>query len=166
MFQLLERTRTGLLQRGALRTAFVSLGIPPTERLLTRCLELSSLFRSRDRASRVPAGGEDRTAEVEEGVDFVTFVHQAHKQCLGDAIDTEELRELFGEFERASDKGSGEVPGFALRHVLAEAATTHDTQLSQGEVSEILEQLHLGDYDAIDYVEFVKALSSGFVQLR
>lgn len=53
-----------------------------------------------------------------------------------------------------------------MAHVLAGVSTTHRTQLTHDEVGGIMAELGIPRKDLIEYREFVKALSSGFVNFK
>lgn len=142
VFSLLDTDLDGKLTDGQLRTAVTAVGIPPTRRFL---LELKSM---------VPRG---------EGVDFESFVRGVEKKLVGAPVRMQDIDELFAVVADL-DPRDGEVDLAGMMHCLAGIKTTHNTQLDEREVMDIMAELHIGRGEPIVVRDFVKALSSGFVQ--
>lgn len=143
IFEMLDTDVDGRINDQQLRTAVTAVGIPPTRRFLARIKSFAG----------------------EDGVDFNTFVAAVEQKLLESPVDERDIKELFEQFRDDSRDKPGHVTTYHLHHVLAGIRTTHHTELTTEEVDELLEELKIEYTDPVDYVEFVRALTSGFVQI-
>jgi len=118
-------------------------GIPPTRRFLLKLKRLAG----------------------HGGVDFDSFVRGVEEQLISDPIDWESVDELF-HVAAGVDPRDGVASLADVQHVLAGIQTTHHTELGRDEVSDIMAELHIPRGEPIGVRDFVKALSSGFVQFQ
>ena len=92
--------------------------------------------------------------------DFDTFRAVITDRLRSNPVKMSDIEELFASFE---DKTHGDIVSDAyLRHIM-EVQTTNKTHLSDEEVDEIFGELGIKRKDPINYREFMKKISSGFV---
>ena len=117
------------------------MGIPPAPRLL------------QDIMNNVPERFEGK------GVDFETLKTVVADRLRSNPIDMADIEELFTNFETTHP---GTISDVALRHIM-EVETTNNTHLSDDEVDDIFDELGIRRKDPIRYREFMKKISSGFI---
>lgn len=143
IFEMLDTDVDGWLDNRQLRTAVTAVGIPPTKRFLARIHAIAG----------------------RDGCDFDTFVAAVEQKLLEAPIDASAVEDMFKRFRTEGRDDPGHVSAYHMMHVLSGIKTSHHTELTSEEVEELFSELHIDYADPIDYKEFVKALTSGFVQL-
>lgn len=142
IFTLLDSDQDGLLDVKQLSTAIISMGIPPSPKLINDVL------------NNVPE------KQRGLGVDFDTFRTVITDRMRRNPVKMSDIDELFRSFEDKTHEGI--VSDSYLRHIM-EVKTTQKTHLSDDEVDEIFGELGIMRRDPINYREFMKKMSSGFV---
>jgi Ca2+-binding EF-hand superfamily protein len=132
----------GALTDEQVRIGLTTVGIPPTRALLRE-------VRGDGRGGRV---------------DFSRFVDAVETITTREPIDVKGIREALRRFERDAAP-PGELPGHVMRYVLAGIPNVFGTNLTEEDVDEIFRALGLDEESPVDALEFVRALTSGFVHM-
>jgi len=96
-------------------------------------------------------------------VDFDAFIAGVEEKLVADPLRMEDIDELFS-VVAGMDVRDGTTELADMMHVLTGIHTTHNTKLSPEEVTDIMAELRIPRGEAISVRDFVKAMSSGFVQ--
>lgn len=120
------------------------MGIPPAPRLIEDILK------------SVPPrfGG--------KGVDFDTLRDVVGERLRKNPIHMSDIDELFQNFEGSH---GGTISDVSMRHIM-EVETMNKTNMSDDEVDEIFDELGIKRKDPIRYREFMKKISSGFINFQ
>lgn len=135
-----------LLNKEQLRIAIISLGIPPSNRLIQEIID------------HVPSW-----ASTEGGVDFDTFERVITDRLKCNPVHMADIDELFRVFELPEEKGR--IDEGHLRHLM-QVKTTNNTNLSEDEVDMIFRELDYKVKQKVDYRLFLQQISSGFVNFE
>eukprot|EP00940_MAST-03C_sp_MAST-3C-sp2_P002325 g2325.t1 len=141
IFTLLDSDQDNLLDVKQLRTAIISMGIPPAAKLIEDILK------------SVPErfGG--------RGVDFDTLRDVMSERLRCNPIKMRDIDELFRSFEGTHN---GTISDVSMRHIMG-VETMNKTSLSDENIDEMFDELGIKRKDPIRYREFMKQISSGFM---
>lgn len=170
MWRMLDDDCDGLLQPEQLRTMIAAVGIPPTKQLVAGVVKCTperwrhvgvdiDTVRGQGGRCRGPAARcMRRSRPLRHYAPFpAQFLDCCETYLDKEPLSIDAIEEVFEFFE----EDPGVVSGQALRHVLSETVTSHNTQLLGEEVSDIMDTLGLEFDSSVHVATLARQLAGG-----